>query len=302
MTVLVIAFTSALLKGFEFYDLESVALLYGTSVTVPLLDDNDRFEYTNPMHDFNKINRDINDGGKNNTHDIDKNENNDENNNGKNGENNDKNDENDNDSDQYKNESSSTCNSDIDYDSKDDDNEDYNEYGISEVKMKESENFLFVNPMHRNKTFDNDKNSDHLSISNKSTPIKNLKNNVEKDEKLKKFNYFGNEESISNDILNIENAISLDKFDAKSNNIDGKNTEKTKKTDKFLDKKISTDFSQHEYNPNEYSATVIDNTQTIVPYAIIFAILGMWMLYAVLYVSLELSTKCTWGYFLLLTL
>ena len=318
MIVLVIAFTSAILKGLEFYELESVALLYGTSVTLPLLDDNDRFEYSNPMHNFNKINNVIydnnyreindnnnsnnnvsgNDGRKKNSYDIDSNDKDDNNNNNREDNNDDDNDSN---SNKYKNESYSACNSDIDYESKDDDDDDYNDYGISENKIKESENFLFINPMHKNKTFDNDKNSENFSISNKSTPIKSPQKNSEKNE-VKKLQYISSEKSISIDTLSVKNTVSLDNFDAKNNSkVNEKNTEKKKSADTYLDKRINTDFSTNEYNTNEYDSIIVDNTKIKVPYSIIFAILGMWLLYAVLYVTLELSTKCTWGYFLLLT-
>jgi hypothetical protein len=51
MIVVFMALTFALLKAIELFEKESIVLLYGLTSTVPLLLDNENFEYQNPMYE-----------------------------------------------------------------------------------------------------------------------------------------------------------------------------------------------------------------------------------------------------------
>jgi hypothetical protein len=78
MMVVILACTFALFKGMELFEKETLVLMYGTTSTVPLLLDNDIFEYHNPMYDgrSGREGYNINNSSDNNNNDRNVNDNN----------------------------------------------------------------------------------------------------------------------------------------------------------------------------------------------------------------------------------
>jgi hypothetical protein len=95
------------------------------------------------------------------------------------------------------------------------------------------------------------------------------------------------------DLSRLENARSTDNND-RIYNKDNKRIEQIITPRKFIQSSTSN---------TDLEITDLDkDSDVIFPYPVIGAILGMWFLYALLYVMLQLTNKCTWEYFLVLTM
>ena len=89
-----------------------------------------------------------------------------------------------------------------------------------------------------------------------------------------------------------------------------KDGDKNKDTDKEKDNnKKDSSNNRYDRSPNppvistENRYTEIDEKPFIKqPYAIIVSVLVVWAMYATLYIAQELTSKCSWGYFVLLTM
>jgi hypothetical protein len=94
------------------------------------------------------------------------------------------------------------------------------------------------------------------------------------------------------DLSRLENARSMDYNERTSN--------KDKKKDQII---TPRKFVQSSSSHTDLELTDLDKDLPVIfPYGVISAILGMWLLYALLYVMLELTSRCTWSYFLVLTM
>ena len=86
-----------------------------------------------------------------------------------------------------------------------------------------------------------------------------------------------------------------------------KNKDKNDKNDNNNKKESSNNRNNRSPNPSVISTenryTEIDEKPFIKqPYAIIVSVLVVWAMYATLYIAQELTSKCSWGYFVLLTM